>query len=287
MRRFVLPVLLVSVVALVSCAEKTQKIPGAPGGKDMPTAKQQAEGKLPGDETIKNPEVAYNMALEFAGQANMEAAHHYIILAMKLRADSKYTYTQGLFFLSESKFQDAIANFQLALQQGPGTVDNRVAVLNASGVCYKELGQDEEALKNFREVVNTPGLFSRYESYYNMGVIYMRQKKNLDAESVFMKVVEENPGYYRAYNKLGLLDAAKDDWKGALANYKRAVELMAADYTASQADGSEIYCNYGEALFHEKLYPQSRNALLQVLRIAPESAYGQRAKELLTQLGGT
>lgn len=286
MRRFVLPVLLVSVVALASCAEKTQRIPGAPGGKDVPTAKQLAEGKLPGDETIKNSEVAYNMALEFAGQANMEAAHHYIVLAIKLRPDSKYTYTQGLFYLSESKFQDAIVNFQLALQQGPGTVDNRVAVLNAAGVCYKELGQDEEALKNFREVVNTPGLFSRYESYYNMGVIYMRQKKNLDAESVFMKVVEENPGYYRAYNKLGLLDAAKNDWKGALANYKRAVELMAADYTANQADGSELYYNYGEALFHEKLYPQSRNALLQVLRIAPESAYGQRAKELLGQLGG-
>jgi tetratricopeptide (TPR) repeat protein len=217
----------------------------------------------------------------------MEAAHHYIILAMKLRPDSKYTYTQGLFYLSESKFQDAIGYFQQALQQGPGTVDNKVAVLNAMGVCYKQLGQDEEALKNFREVVNTPGLFSRYESYYNMGVIYMNQNKLLDAESVFMKVVEENPGYYRAYNKLGMLDGAKGDWKGALANYKRAVELLSADYTASQADGSEIYYNYGEALFHEKLYPQSRNALLQVLRIAPESAYGQKAKDLLAQLGGT
>lgn len=287
MRRFVFPLLLVSIVALASCAEKTQKIPGAPGGKDIPNPKQQADGKLPGDETIKNPEVAYNMALEFAGQSNMEAAHHYIVLAMKLRPDSKYSYTQGLFFLSESKFQDAIGYLQQALQQNPGTVDNRVAVLNAMGVCYKELGQDDEALKNFREVVNTPGLFSRYESYYNMGVIYMRQKKNLDAESVFMKVVEENPNYYRAYNKLGILEGAKGDWKDALAHFKRAVELMSADYTASQADGSEIYYNYGEALFREKLYPQSRNALLQVLRIAPESAYGQRAKELLTQLGGT
>lgn len=286
MRRFVVPFLLVLVVALVSCAEKTQRIPGAPGGNDVPTAKQQADGKLPGDETIKNSEVAYNMALEFAGQANMEAAHHYIFLAMKLRPDSKYSYTQGLFFLSEGKFQDAIGYFQQALQQGPGTVDNRVAVLNAMGVCYKELNQDDEALKNFREVVNTPGLFSRYESYYNMGVIYMRQKKLLDAESVFMKVVEENPTYYKAYNKLGILEMAKDDWKDALTHFKHAVEIMSGDYTANQADGSELYYNYGEALYHEKMYPQARNALLQVLRIAPESQYGQRAKELLAQLGG-
>ena len=58
------------------------------------------------------------------------------------------------------------------------------------------------------------------------------------------------------------------------------------DFIHRTADGAEIYCNYGEALFQEKLYPQARNALLQVLKIAPESMFGQKAKELLGQLGG-
>lgn len=277
----VLPLL---VLVLASCAsQKPPKIPGAPHPKE---SEKLAPGELPGDQSIQNPEVAYNMALEFAGNQNMEAAHHYIELAMKLQADAKYSYTQGLFFLSERKFQEAIGWFEKALQQGPGTSDNRLAVLNAEGVCYKELGQDEEALKRFREVVNTPGLFSRYESYYNMGVIYLRQNKILDAEAVFMKVVDENPGYYRAYNKLGLLAASRQDWAGAALNFKRAIDIMSNDYGALQTDGAEIFLNYGEALFHEKLYPESRNALLQVLKTSPESVYGTRAKELLAQIGG-
>ena len=71
------------------------------------------------------------------------------------------------------------------------------------------------------------------------------------------------------------------------ANYKKALDILSQDYGANQADGAEIYCNYGEALFQEKLYPQARTALMQVLKIAPESVFGQRAKVLLSQLGGS
>jgi len=281
-----MPVTLIALVILAGCASKQAKIPGAPGGQNVPNPNR-AAGELPGDETIKNSEVAYNMALEFAGQQNMEAAHHYIALAMKLRPDAKYSYTQALLYLTESQYNDALAYLQQSLQQGAGTQENKLAVLNAMGVCYKELGQDDEALAKFREVVNSQGMFSRYESYYNMGVIYMRQKKTLDAEAVFMRVVDENPGYYRAYNKLGVLAAAKGDWGGAALNYKKALDILSQDYGANQADGAEIYCNYGEALFQEKLYPQARTALMQVLKIAPESVFGQRAKVLLSQLGGS
>jgi tetratricopeptide (TPR) repeat protein len=129
-------------------------------------------------------------------------------------------------------------------------------------------------------------MFSRYESYYNMGVIYMAQNKTLDAEAVFLKVVDENPGYYRAYNKLGLLAGGKQDWGAAALYFKKALDIMSNDYNALQKDGAEVYYNYGEALFHEKLYPQSREALLQVLKTAPESPFGNRAKEILSQIGG-
>ncbi len=287
MRRIALPLALIAMALAGACASTQQKIPGAPGGKNSsPAAKSKTPGQLPGDETIKNSEVAYNMALEFAGQQNMEAAHHYIQLAIKLKPDAKYSYTEGLIFLSESRFQDALAYFQSALNQGPGTQDNKLAVLNAMGVCYKELGQNDQALEKFREVVNSQGAFSRFESYYNMGIIYMAQQKLLDAEAVFIKVVEENPTYYKAYNKLGILDGIKGDWGDAATYFKKALEILSQDYSATQSDGAEIYCNYGEALMKGKLYPQARNALMQVLKIAPESQWGQKAKGLLAQLGG-
>jgi tetratricopeptide (TPR) repeat protein len=261
--------------------------PKAPPVGDAAERPARADGTLPGDEHIKNPEVAYNMALEFAGQRNFDAAHHYIALASRMEPQAKYSYADALFYLSEGRYAEALGKLELALRQGPGTSENRVAVLNAMGVCHMQLGHDEEALKVLREVVNAPGLFSRYEAYYNMGVIYMRQNKPLDAEAVFLKVVEENPRYYRGYNKLGVLAAARDRWADAALYFKKALDLMANNFEALQADGAEVYYHYGEALFQEKMYPEARAALLEVLKIAPEGTFGQSAKRLLQEIGGS
>ncbi len=270
------------VVAVLTAACGPRKPPAGPG--ETPPAPR-AEGTLPGDEHIKNPEVAYNMALEFAGQRNFEAAHHYIAMAARMEPQAKYSFADALFYLSESRFTEALAKLELALRQGPGTSENRVAVLNAMGVCHMQLNQDEQALVVLREVVNTPGMFSRYESYYNMGVIYMRQNKLMDAEAVFIKVVEENPRYYRGYNKLGMLAAARGKWSDAALYFKKAIDLLSNNYEGLQSDGAEIYFHYGEALYQEKLYPQARASLLEVLKIAPEGTYGQSAKRILQEIG--
>lgn len=282
MKRWKMLLLLCCAVLLAGCGPHKQSIPGAPNPGDA----KRAPGQLPGDETIKNPEVAYNMALEFAGQRNMEAAHHYIDLASSMQPQSKYSFTKALLYLSESKFQEALTYLDLALQQNPGTEENRLAVLNAKGVCLMQLNRDDEALAIFREVVNTPGLYSRFEPYYNMGVIYLRQNKFLDAEAVFIKVVEENPRYYKAYNKLGILAANKGKWGDAAVYFKRALDIMSGDYAATQSDGAELYFHYGEALFQEKHYPEARNALMEVLKLAPESRFGTSAKAILSQIGG-
>ncbi len=285
MKRLSVSFLTLILLAAVACAHKGPAIPGAPDA-GMSRRGKAAKGELPGDATIKNPEVAYNMALEFAGQGNMEGAHHYIALASKLRTDSKYSYTNGLFYLSEGKYHEALDYLQLAMKQGPGTQENRLAVLNAMGACHMELGENEEALKLFRQVVNSNGLFSRYESYYNMGVIYMREKKYLDAEAVFLKVIDENPRYYKAYNKLGIIKSTENKWGDAALNFKKALDLLKGDYQAQQSDGAEIYYHYGEALYQEKLYPQARSALLEVLKIAPEGRFGRSAKAILAKIGG-
>ena len=237
-----------------SAPPRQQNDPGRAGRASLPEA-EKSPGELPGDETIKNSEVAYNMALEFAGQQNMEAAHHYIDLAMKLRPDAKYSYTQGLLFSPRTKFHGRPRQLAAVPGAGPRHPGNNLAVLNAMGVCYKELGQDDEALGEVPEVVNTPGLFSRYESYYNMGVIYLRQKKYLDAEAVFRRSSRRTPATTGPTTSSG-------SWRPTRATgatprvYKKAIDIISADYGANQADGAEIYCNYGEALSQQQLYPR-------------------------------
>jgi tetratricopeptide (TPR) repeat protein len=278
------PILTLFIVLMltVACGEKKPPSTLAGAGQNS----RPAPGELPGDKDIQNPEVAYNLALEHAQKRQMEAAHHYIDLAQKLGPNPKYLFVKGVFFIQEGKYTQAIAVLDQSLQGGAETTDNKLAILNAQGVCLKELGRDDEALAKFREVVNTPGLVSRYEAYYNMGIIYIRQSKMTDAEAVFLKVTEENPSYYAAFNKMGIVRAARGDWTGAALSFRKALAVFATDYGNQGQDGAELHCNYGEALFQQKMYKEARAELLQVLKIAPEGSFGQRAKELLAQLGG-
>ena len=276
------PALLALLLLGSACVEKKPPAPAV--GAQAPVGSNPTE--LPGDKDIQNPEVAYNLALEHNQKREMEAAHHYIDLAQRLGPNSKYLFVKGVFYIAEGKFDSALPVLDQALQAGPGTTDNRLAILNAQGVCLKELKRDEEALAKFREVVNTPGMVSRYEAYYNMGILYIRQGRGVDAEAVFMKVVEENPRYFPAHNKLGILRAAQGDWAGAALSFKRALDIFQTDYAGQGADGAELHCNFGEALFQQKMYREARAELLEVLKIAPEGPFGQRAKTLLAQLGG-
>lgn len=283
MLKAIVPCALLSLLlAGASCVEK--KPPSATPATSASPGSMPAE--LPGDKDIQNPEVAYNLALEHSQKRELEAAHHYIDLAQRLGPNSKYLFVKGVFYIGEGRFDMALPVLDQALAAGPGTTDNRLAILNAQGVCLKELNRDDEALAKFREVVNSPGLVSRYEAYYNMGIIYIRQGKGVDAEAVFMKVAEENPRYYPAHNKLGILRAAQGDWASAALSFKRALEIFNTDYAGQGPDGAELHCNYGEALYQQKMYREARAELLEVLKIAPEGPFGQRAKALLTQLGG-
>lgn len=280
--------LLLATLLLACNAEKKPPASGVSPDGTPPASKGSApEGFKPaiGDADIKNSEVAYNLALEQAGKGDWEAANHYIDLAMTMVPDAKYSFTKGLFCLQQGKYPLAKQWLERSLAQGPGTTDNRMAVYNALGAAYMQLGEDDKALEQFRQVVTTAGMVSRYESYYNMGVIYLRQEKWLDAEAVLTKVVDENPGYFRAWHKLGLIEAHKGDWEGAATLHKRAIDLIRNNYAALQGEGAEIYCGYGEALYQLKRFDESRQAFMDALKISPESAAGQRAKERLGILG--
>jgi len=292
--RHATPILLLAASLCLGCASQKQPRPQdtpqpsaearKPKG-DRSTTSPDGYRPIAGDETIKNSEVAFNLALEYAGKGDLAAGQHFIDLAMSLQQDPKYSYTKGIFYLSEKRYADAQSWLERALAQNPGTTDNKVAVYNALGAVYMQMGQDDKALEEFRQVVNTPGMISRYESYYNMGVIYLRQEKWLDAEAVLRKVGDENPGYFRAWHKLGLIAGHNGNWEEAATLAKRAIDLVKNNYPAQQGEGADIYCAYGEALYQLKRYPESREAFMSALKIAPESEPGRKAKERLALLG--
>jgi len=267
-----------------ACATRTPQ--------DDPTAEnltflgdRDAYHELPGDKDIKNSEVAYNLGVEFAEKSNMDAAHHYLNMALRMRSLAKYSYTKGLLWLSDEQWDHALTWFQKALDQGPDTVINRAEVLNCIGVCHKEMGNTEEALGFFRRVVNTPGQFPRWKTYYNMALLYYDEARYDDAELALRQVVEENPGYYRAYYKLGQIYRQREEYESAANNFKRALDLIEGDFQARKVDGPELHYLYSEMLYFLKMYQRAHDELLKVLQLSPEGPFGIKAKELLKIMG--
>lgn len=269
---------------ILSCATTDTRVPDGTAQQSASAQSDEPFKSLPGDENIKNSEVAYNLALEYAGARNMQAAHHYIDLAMRLESHAKYSYTKGIFYLGEKRFERALAWLDRSFRENPAELQAKLDIWNAQGIALMQLKRYEEAKTKFRSIINTEGMISRFNAYYNLGMIYLEENSQADAESVFRKAVEENPGDYRVYMKLGKIALEKGDTDSAYGNYQKAADLIETVFSALQSDGPEIYYYLGETLLKQQKTGEARTALLKVIKIAPEGQYGLKAKDILSKL---
>jgi tetratricopeptide (TPR) repeat protein len=276
-------ILILIVVFLASCAAKETRMPSKGVGALTPTDEDTYK-PLPGDENIKNSEVAYNLSLEYAGARNMPAAHHYLDLAMKIEPHAKYSYTKGIYFLGEKRYEKALAWLNKAMSQEEGELQAKMDILNAQGIALLNLKRYDEAKEKFREIINTEGMVSKFNAYYNIGLIYLEENNYEDAENALRKAVEENPNDYRVYSKLGKVAIHKGDYLSAYGDYQKAADLIEGYYSAIQSDGPEIYYCLGESLVKLNRIEEGRNAFLKVIKIAPEGQYGLKAKQVLSKL---
>ncbi len=277
--------LFVVSILILSCAGPETRLPSSTNAvKSMKVDSDDTFKSLPGDENIKNSEIAYNLALEYAQARNMNAAHHYIDLAMRLEPHAKYSYTKGVFYLGEKRYDKAILWLDKSMSQGPDELQAKLDILNAQGIALLNLKRYEEAKGKFREIINTEGLVSKFNAYYNLGLIYLEEGSTDDAENVLRKALEENPNDYRVYVKLGNIAKKRGDYLSAYGDFSKAGELVEQVYSSLQADGPEIYFNLAESLLKLNRVEECRNALLKVIKIAPEGPFGLKAKEVLSKL---
>lgn len=269
------------IVFIFGCATKDTRMPTI---GSLTSVDEETYRPLPGDDNIKNSEVAYNLSLEYAGARNMPAAHHYLDLAMKLEPHAKYSYTKGVFFLGEKRYEKALAWLDKAMSQEVGELQARMDILNAQGIALLNLKRYDEAKEKFREIINTEEMISKFNAYYNIGLIYIEENKYEEAENVLRKAVEENPNDYRVYIKLGMIALKKGDYLSAYGDYQKAADLIEGFYSAVQTYGPEIYYGLGESLVKLNRIEEGRNAFLKVIKISPEGKWGQKAKEILSKL---
>ena len=124
----------------------------------------------------------------------------------KILGKAKSSYREGLqLSVQQGKNAEAIPYFDKAIEIDP----TLAYVWHDRGVCYRELRNFPEALRNFDKAVElAPAdeefLFSRAEMLKILGILRQRQDLLGSAVQILNRVVEINPNHADAWNSLGI-----------------------------------------------------------------------------------
>ena len=115
-------------------------------------------------------------------------------------------YKEGVnLYARKRNYRDAIAAFDRALE-----IDEKIPhVWNERGICYRTLGNYDEALKSFlRAVELAPGnveiLYELGETLEQMGVMQMNNRYLEAAVETFKMVVNRLPNNMESWNHIGI-----------------------------------------------------------------------------------
>jgi DNA-binding response OmpR family regulator len=146
----------------------------------------------------------------------------------KLLGKAKTSYREGLrLSYREGKYAEAIAQFDQAIEIDPSLA----YVWHDRGVCYRELGQDTEALKNFDQAAKLAPddeefLFTQAEILKTIGILHQRRDLIEKAALILNRVVEINPNQAEAWNSLGICSKELGKEKLSRQYYEKARELI-------------------------------------------------------------
>jgi Tfp pilus assembly protein PilF len=127
------------------------------------------------------------------------------------------------------------------------------------GVALFEHGYLDQAADAFQQVIarkpQSPGAF------YNLGTLYLRQNRPLDARGNLEKALKLRPDYPEAWNNLGLLAAQEGNTDEAIQNFKQALALR-PEYAVALA-------NLGNIHRRQKSFRQAEELLGRAVELEP------------------
>jgi protein O-mannosyl-transferase len=167
-------------------------------------------------------------------------------------------YDLGLYFAGKGKLNEAITQYQDALQIEPDNVD----ALNNLGIALFDSGHVNDAVARYQKALQIKPDYA--PAHYNLGKALLQLGKLDEAIAHFQSALQFKTDYAAAHYNLGK----------ALLQMGRADEAIAQFQDALQIDpgAAEVYNNLGNALLQKGKLDEAITQFQQALQIGPGAA---------------
>ena len=214
MRKILFLLVLVSGLALFSCAPKTATVSETPQIKNATYYYKLGISYLEAGNNAQaiyylrkayqispdDPNILNALAIAYSNVGEFQKAEKFLKEAIKISPDKAETYTNlGTILAREKKYNEAISYFRKAIEN-PNYMKKDLAYYNIAMI-YKEMGDKKKEEENLRKAI----AYNAYilPAYIALGNLYIQEKRYKDALNVFLTAAEKGASDARIYLGLG------------------------------------------------------------------------------------
>jgi Tfp pilus assembly protein PilF len=188
--------LLILLVMLASCASQ--------------------QGQTPKE---KKADIYYKQGTKNLFGKNYTKALKSLLMAAKLNPKHSGIHNNlGMAYYFKKSPTKAQQHIKRALELDPTNTDARG---NLASV-FMETRNYREAIIQYKKILKDLTYERQFKTYYNLGLLFLKQREPSRAISYFEKSIEENKNYCPSHFQIGLIAYNKGFYKESLKNFKKA-----------------------------------------------------------------
>lgn len=212
--------------------------------------------------------IHYDYGTQLLMDKNYPEALKHLRSAFQIRPkDSKILNHLGMAYYFSGSVSEGLSYIMRSLEVDP---KNSFARNNLASI-YFEQGQMEKAKAEYRKVIQDLEYKNKFETFFNLGLIGLKQNQPNLAMDFFKKSVEANPTYCPAHVQIGWHFYQNQKFKLALKSFREATSGTCFETPAGHYFLGKTYLQLGQ-----------KNRALETFDILAEKYgdqyYGQRAE---------
>lgn len=128
---------------------------------------------------------------------------------------------RGLYYLQRRDFQNALATYLKMIEINRDVVEPYFQ----AGVCYKELGDFDSAMKYYLDYTARTSAFGKAKALVGEAEIYFIKGDYIESEKLLKEALKINPDYASAHVNLGMVYGQQEIVEQAESELRKALEL--------------------------------------------------------------